>query len=108
MIVVLEKWHKVTSPRKLCLGNATGCVSAHFYVKGVSYEHICGQAKAYQKGNTDRFHTAVSIDNVYVEGISVTLGSPRKHVWTYASGLSDDGNSNNGNSNCPCAVNPDI
>jgi len=29
---------------------------------------------------------------VYVEGISITLGLPRKHVWTYAAGLSDDFN----------------
>ena len=54
-------WYKVTSPRRLCLGYAVRCVSAHFYVKGVSYEHICGQAKAYQKGSTDGFHTAASI-----------------------------------------------
>ena len=101
-------WYKVTSPRRLCLGHAVGCVPAHFYVKGVSYEHICGQAKAYQKGNTDGFHTTVSIDNVYVEGISITLGSPRKHIWSYASGLSDNGKHNNGNGNCPCATNPGL
>ena len=48
------------------VGHATVCVSAHFYVKGFSYDHICGQAKAYQKENTDGFHTTVSIDDVYV------------------------------------------
>ena len=101
------KWYKVTSPRRLCLGHVATCVPAHFYVKGVSYEHICGQAKAYQKGHTDSFSApTTSIDGVYVEGISITLGSPRKHVWTYASGLSDDNNHNNGISNCPCATNP--
>jgi len=43
-------WHKVTTPRRLHLGSlAAGCASSHFYVKGVSYEHICGQAKGYQK-----------------------------------------------------------
>ena len=63
----------------------------HFDVKGVSYDNICGQAKAYQKGSTDAFRPTVqSIDGVYVDGISITLGSPRKHVWTYAAGLSDD------------------
>ena len=101
------KWHYITYPRRLCLGYASACVPAHFYVKGVSYEHICGQAKAYQKGHTDAFKTiSTSIDNVYVDGISITLGSPRKHVWTYATGLSDDGNYNNGIFNCPCATNP--
>ena len=102
----LAQWHYITSPRRLCLGYVIGCAPAHFYVKGVSYEHICGQAKAYQKGNTDAFHTAASIDNVYVEGISITLGSPRKHVWTYAAGLSDDGNLRANYYNCPCATHP--
>jgi len=99
-------WHKVENPRRLCLGLTTaGCGSAHFHVKGVDYQHICGQAKAYQKGSTDAFETKIqSIDGVYVDGISITLGSPRKHVWTYATGLSDDGDYPN--YNCPCATHP--
>ena len=48
-------WHKITSPKRLCLGYVAGCTSAHFFAKGVSYEHICGQAKSYQKGTTDGF-----------------------------------------------------
>ena len=31
-----------------------------------------------------------SIDGVYVDSISITIGSPRRHVWTYAVGISDD------------------
>ena len=45
------------------------------------------------------------VDSSYVDGISVTLGSTRKHVWTYAIGLSDDSSFNN-QSNCPCAMHP--
>jgi len=48
-------WHKITTPRRLCLGYTTGCASAPFYVKGVDYQHICGQGKGYQKGSTDAF-----------------------------------------------------
>ena len=40
----------------------------------------------------------------YVAGLSVTLGNPRKHVWTYATGLSDDGDYPN--NECPCAATP--
>jgi len=80
--------------------------SAHFYVKGVSYEHICGQAKGYQKGTTNSYGTnSLYIDGVYVDGISITLVSPHKHVWTYVVGLSDDYNHNSAN-NCPCATYP--
>ena len=99
-------WHKITTPRRLCLGYVAGCTSAHFNVKGVSYEHICGQAKAYQKGNPNAFHDQrPSVDSAYVDGISITIGSPRKHVWTYAAGRSD-GYDYSGSYNCPCATHP--
>ena len=50
-------WHTITSPKRLCLGlvASAGCASTHFYMKGVSFEHICGQAKGYQKGTPDAF-----------------------------------------------------
>ena len=99
-------WHKITTPRRLCLGYVVGCASAQFFVKGVEYQHICGQTKGYQKGGTDGFDAKIqSIDDAYVDGISITLGSPRKHVWTYAVGLSDN-HDNRGCCNCPCATHP--
>ena len=98
-------WQYVISPKKFCQGNVAGCTSAHFSAKGISYDQICGQAKAYQKGHMDAFDAeSPSIDSQYVEGISITIGSPRKHVWTYAVGLSD--NHNYPAFNCPCAAFP--
>ena len=98
-------WHRIITPKRLCLGYSIGCIPANFDVKGVSYEHICGQAKAYQKGDTNAFRRGLSsIDGTYVDGISITLGSPRKHVWTYTAGYSDD--LANKVSNCPCATTP--
>ena len=41
-----------------------------------------------------------SLDNRYVDGVSITVGNPRKHVWTYAAGVSDDVG---GIYSCPCA-----
>ena len=97
-------WQKITSPKRLCLGYILGCASAHFYMKGVSYEHICGKAKGYQKGSTDAYHrNRHSLDDVHVDGTSITVGSPRKHVWTYAAGYSDGYDSV---ANCPCAAHP--
>ena len=73
----LGTWHNVTTPRKLCLGYVAGCTSAHFDTKGVSYEHICGPAKASQKGSTNRYKQRIHwVDGICVEGISITLGSP--------------------------------
>ena len=101
-------WHTITSPKRLCLGlvASAGCASTHFYMKGISYEHICGQARGYQKGTPDAFQPdSQSIDGIYVDGISISLGSPRKHVWTYAAGPSDSFNGN-GKYTCPCAKYP--
>ena len=100
-------WHLVTYPRRLCLGYVPRCASAHFDVKGVSYEHICGQAKGYQKGNMNAFHyKRPSVESIYVDGISITIGSPRKHVWTYAVGRSDGFDYAEYKINCPCATYP--
>ena len=99
-------WHTITTPRRLCIGYVAGCASTHFYMKGVSYEHICGQVKGYQKDYPDGYHEgSQSIDGFYVDGISITLGSPRKHVWTYAIGANDNHDSG-GKFNCPCATHP--
>ena len=40
----------------------------------------------------------------WLHGVSITLGNPRKHVWTFATGLSDEGNYSD--CNCPCAAIP--
>ena len=102
-------------------GSAAGCHSAYFSTNSTSYSKVCGKARGYQKGTTDAFYphayaygkvtwytpdttTSRSLDGVYVDGISITSGNPRKHVWTYAVGLSDD--HNYPQLNCPCAKTP--
>ena len=96
-------WEYTLNPRKLCQGNDAGCSSAHFSVKGVKYDQICGQARAYEKGTPSAFSINIpSIDSHYVDGVSITIGLPRKHVWTYAVGLSDDSTSTI--VNCPCST----
>ena len=63
-----------------------------FYTHGVPYTAVCGRAVAYQYGNTNAFYAAMegtryhSINDPYVDGISITHGQPRKHIWTYAVG----------------------
>ena len=37
-----------------------------------------------------------------MDGVSLTRGEPRQHVWTFAAGLQEDGNFA---SNCPCVTN---
>jgi len=103
-----KEWNKMTANNiVMCRSpsNNAGCYSTRFPVYNVSYSKICGKIKAYQKGSDDAFSNSLSsIDAAYVDGISITLGNPRKHVWTYAVGLSDDLDTYQGGiHNCPCA-----
>ena len=101
-------WNKITANNiDMCRSpsDSAGYYPTIFSVHNVGYNKICGKVKGYQKGSLSAFGDVVipSLDNQYVEGISITLGNPRKHVWTYAVGLSDDGNHAGGAHNCPCA-----
>ena len=61
-----------------------------FYSTGVrSYNKVCGRVIGYQIGHPDAFHNSRSIDEAYVEGVSITHGSPRSHIWTYAADYSE-------------------
>ena len=42
-----------------------------------------------------------SIDSPYVDGVSLTYGSPRQHIWTFAASLDETGTSNT-DSRCSC------
>ena len=83
--------------------NDGGCYSANFSTNGVSYQHVCGRARGYQKGSTDAFqYNTLSIDAYYFEGLSITHGNPHQHIWSYAVGITDNGNYPSWN--CPCAA----
>ena len=77
---------------------------------GVGFNKICGRIKAFQKGSIGAFNgfsDSPSLNSGYCDGISITVGNPRKHIRIYAAGHKDD-SSNLDNQNCPCAVNPGI
>ena len=46
----------------------------------------------------------LSINAACLDGVSITVGNPRKHVWSYAAGFSKLHNIND--INCPCAKYP--
>ena len=86
-------------------GSNASCVSVQFPSNGISYSQICGRVVGYQYGSTGAVtgssHAShYNIDSYYVDGVSITRGSPRKHVWTLMAGYSDTLISN---SNCPCS-----
>ena len=80
-----------------------GSCAATTYSINFQYRRVCGRVVGYQLGSTDGFYRSGNINQQYVDGISITRGSPREHVWTYVSGWSER-QINDGN--CPCSTRP--
>ena len=79
-----------------------GCASVTFPTFSVEYSRVCGKIVAYQFGTPEPFYVIGgdnSTDRHYVNGVSLTHGSPRQHIWTFAAGPDD---LNTGNRGCPC------
>lgn len=82
-------------PKRLCAMNINGggCSSAQLNVHGVEYSRVCGKIIGYQQKSPDAFgnyygNRALTIDDNYVDGISLTHGRhPRHHIWTFAAAL---------------------
>ena len=74
------------------------------------YSRVCGRATGYQESSPDAFspynsNRDYTIDDPYFDGASITYGfNPRKHIWTFAAGVYDNGNSA---AFCPCSR-PDL
>ena len=83
--------------KRTCGRATTGsltCDSAIFPVSGGPYTRVCGRIKAYQYARTDGFETyhlgqVTTIDGAYVSGVSLTHGSPRQYIWTFAAGAGE-------------------
>ena len=94
-------------PKPLCAMNtdSPGCSSTVLEVQGVQYSRVCGKIIGYQQKSPDAFGTyshrgQTTIESYYVDGISITHGSPRKHIWTFATAVHEY---NSGPDNvCPC------
>ena len=90
----LRTFNRSSPPHRLCAMNidTAGCSSAVFPVEGVQYSRVCGKIIGYQQKTPDAFHgynsgSQTSIDSYYVDGISLTHGHPRKHIWTFAAAV---------------------
>ena len=93
--------------------NGGSCTSVQFPSNGISYSQVCGRVVGYQFGSTeavyyqhDNFNNYNNINSYYVDGVSITRGSPRQHVWTLMAGLNEASYHNlyhDGRYNCPCS-----
>ena len=67
--------------------NSGGCVSVLFPSNGISYSQVCGRVVGYQYHSHGAFDISIgsnhsNLNSYYVDGVSITRGSPRQHVWT--------------------------
>jgi len=79
--------------------------SSTFNTGGIPYDQVCGRIIGYQFGSTDAFHHLnMDIDTVYVDGVSITHGLPRQHIWSFAAGRAEI-TAVEFDSICPCSLN---
>ena len=98
-------WELIATPRRSCArpSNASffSCYSAIFPTQGIQYSQVCGRTIGYQIGQRGAFvGSGFTIDERYVDGVSLTYGSPRQHIWTFANALDEYPHSYN--HKCPC------
>ena len=84
-------WQEITTPHRTCgrRSNTGSCEGLTYSTGNERYNQVCGRIIGYQLGNTDSFRGSLSINTYYVEGVSVTHGSPRQHIWTFANGVDE-------------------
>ena len=94
-----SSWNVITSPTRSCVPvTPASCPGVTFPTRGVRYSRVCGRATGYGVQDPDAFlvqQPANSADDLYLDGVSVTHGFPRQHVWSFAV-------SGGSQSECPC------
>ena len=98
-----RQFRLITSPRRVC-GKTTdgfGCDATYYETHNLQYNKVAGRAAGYHLISADGFvkHGLCpncNINKPYVDGISITHGYPRNHIWTYAGSVSID--------YCPCTI----
>ena len=79
-------------------GLVNQCGPNIYSTHGQTYTKVCGRVIGYQFGHTDGFRTNQTINVPYVDGVSITHGSPRSHIWSLAAGRDEPFK------DCPCEV----
>ena len=104
-------WQEITSPHRVCGRRSTSasCEGLTYTTGSEQYDQVCGRMIGYQLNTPDAFGGGgmsippQSIDSYYMDGLSVTHGSPRQHIWSFVGGVDED-TSDYPASSCPCVA----
>ena len=75
------------------------CTSSTYPSEDISYSQVCGKVIGYQFGSPDGVR-GTNINGIYIDGISLTHGNPRKHIWSFIGGTYESVSG----SACPCGT----
>ena len=96
-----DGWREVQSPIRTCRRQMDANINSVTYTSyGIPYSRVCGRIVAYQFGATEGFlgyidQNQQTLDDAYIDGISITFSHPRNHIWTFAA-------AQKGRLHCPC------
>ena len=80
------------------------CSSVQFPSDSLSYSEVCGKVIGYQYATVSAIDRGYSdINTYYVDGVSLTHGSPRQHIWTFMAQVQQDILYSHNKFKCPCA-----
>ena len=101
-------WREYNTSRVRACGrpNSTeGSCPGTMYTSGRQYSKVCGRVIGYQEDSPDGFvdSNANNASQIYIDGVSITYGTSRQHVWSYVAGVTENSGSHTPN-NCPCSV----
>ena len=72
----------------------SSCDSVPFSTNGHRYREVCGRITGYQFASPDGLYLPQylsNINNPYVDGVSITHGTSRQHIWTLYAGVREYG-----------------
>ena len=73
--------------------SSRGCSKVEFRMYTFNYSRICGRVIGKRFKSLDAF-TGGNISTNYVDGVSLTHGTPKQHIWTFAAASKEN--------QCPC------
>ena len=97
-----SSWSVASSPGRSCVAPASSpCDSAVFHhSSGLPYQWVCGRARGFASFTPDAFYRgSLGINGLYLDGVSITHGHPRQHIWSFGAG---HGVIPGANHRCPC------
>ena len=94
-------WREYNNQFRACGRPVSSSASriSHTYPINHQYSKVCGRIIGIQVASPDGFHSQRGISDTYIDGVSITYGSPRNHIWTFVGYYSETAT---GGDACPC------